>query len=517
MAGMETVIQTHDGAVEGKRGRLGRRGTVAWLGIPFAEPPVRQYRWRAPRPVIPWPGVRECFDYGNAPIQEKLFTARGAGTFQPRSEDCLTLNVFAPSTTSVTPRPVMVYFYGGAYILGGTSTPIYDGSYLARSRDVIVVTVNYRVGPLGFLDFSDYSTPERQFDSNLALRDMIAGLEWVQRNIAEFGGDRDRVTIFGESAGGAAILTLLSTPAAEGLFARAISQSPAPDLVVTKENAQIFADEFVRLLKDPTRRKGAERDEPPLDPAEVARVVGDATAAELLATGNKLLGFTRAAKLSDPIPFAPVVDGDFLPLRPVDAARAGQTLPVPLIIGNNKDEGELFARFWDILPDSTQALIGVDDPEVFEQLERLYPGKRDHVRLAADATFQAPTTLFAAYHGAHAPTYVYRYDYAPKVLEASGIGATHATELFAVFGIYRDPIGAGLAAAGSWGATKRITATMQSRWSWFARTGTPSPDWPEYTVDDRRVMILDDPPRVERDPDGERRAAWERVHREVTG
>ncbi|NLG47346.1 carboxylesterase/lipase family protein [Gordonia sp. (in: high G+C Gram-positive bacteria)] len=515
MAGMETVVQLADGAVDGKRGRGGRRGTVSWRGIPFAEPPVRQYRWRAPRPVVPWPGVRECYDYGNAPVQDKIFTARGAGKFQPRSEDCLTLNVFAPATTSVTPRPVMVFFYGGAYILGGTSTPIYDGSYLARLRDVIVVTVNYRVGPLGFLDFTDYSTDDRQFDSNLGLRDMVAGLEWVQRNIAEFGGDPKRVTIFGESAGGSAVLTLLSTPAAEGLFSGAISQSPAPDLFVTRENAQLFADEYVRLLKDPTRRKGTERDEPPLDPEEVARIIDGASATELLAAGNKLLGFTRAAKISDAIPFSPVVDGDYLPLSPLDAARVGQTIPVPTIVGNNKDEGELFARFWDILPDSTQALVGIDDKEVIEQLEILYPGKRDDVRLAADATFWTPTILFAGYHSEHAPTYVYRYDYAPALLKASGIGATHATELLALFGIYRDPIGAGIAAAGSWGSSKRISATMQSRWTWFARTGVPAPDWPAYTRDDRRVMILDDPPRVERDPDGARREAWERVHQMV--
>ena len=512
MAVMDTVVSLVEGAVQGKRGRGSRRGTISWKGIPFAAPPVGEKRWHAPEPVTPWPGTLECFDYGPAPVQEKLFTARASGRFQPRSEDCLTLNVFAPTTASVTPRPVMVFNYGGAYILGGTSTPIYDGSYLARSRDVIVVTVNYRFGPFGFLDLSDYSTPERRFDSNVGLRDMVAGLEWVQRNIGAFGGDPDRVTVFGESAGGSAVLTLLSTPSARGLFSRAISQSPAPELIVSKENSRLFADEFVRLVADPTRRKGPERTEEPLDPTDVARILDGASAHELLRIGNKLLGFARSANLSNPMPFAPTVDGEYLPQAPLDAARDGNTLPVPTIIGNNKDEGELFARFWDIMPDAAQALVGVDDPEIRMELELLYPGERDQVRMSADATFWEPTIRFAGYHSETAPTYVYRYDYAPALLNATGIGATHATELLAVFGIYRDPIGVGLAAAGSWGSTKRITATMQSNWTWFARKGVPSPAWPAYRKGDRRVMILDDPSRVVRDPDGARRAAWERVH-----
>ncbi|WP_084637968.1 carboxylesterase/lipase family protein [Gordonia shandongensis] len=515
MAVANTVVQTADGVVDGKRGRGGRRGTISWRGIPFAEPPVGKYRWRAPRPVEPWPGVRECHDYGYAPIQEKLFTARGAGRFQPRSEDCLTLNVFAPESASTTPRPVLVFIYGGAYILGGTSTPIYDGSYLARARDVIVVTLNYRFGPFGFLDLSSYSTPERQFDANPGLRDMVAGLEWVQRNIAAFGGDPNRVTVFGESAGGSAVTALLATPAAEGLFSGAIAQSPALDLAVGKDNADLFADEFVRLLMDPTRRRGAERDEEPLDPETVARVVDGAGPLDLLRTGNKMMGFARGAQTSDPMPFAPVADGDYLPLLPMEAARLGRTHAVPTIIGNNRDEGELFARFWNILPDAGTYLVGVDDQETVEELERLYPGRGDRVRLSADATFWIPTTMFAGYHSAHAPTYVYRYDYAPTLLKVGGIGATHATELFAVFGIYRDPIGAGLAAAGSWRSTKRITATIQGLWSWFARSGEPSPSWPRYTTDNRAVMVIDDPTRVEIDPDGVKRRAWERVHREV--
>ena len=515
MAQMDTIVATAEGKVDGIRGARSRRGTTAWLGIPYAAPPVGPLRFRGPQPLEPWDDVLTCHEYGNSPIQDKLFTARADGSYQPRSEDCLTLNVFAPDGISATPRPVMVFNYGGAYILGGSATPIYDGAFLARARDVIVVTVNYRVGPLGFLDLSDYSTPERPFDTNCGLRDMVAALQWVQRNIAAFGGDPDRVTVFGESAGGAAVLTLLSTPAAEGLFSRAISQSPAADLVVQRENAEIFTDEFVRQVMDPERRTGPERTEPRLDPEVVARIVDEAGPYDLLKAGNRLLGFTRHAQLSDPMPFAPVVDGDYLPLSPVDTAIAGKTLRVPLILGSNLDEGELFARFWSILPEPTHMLVGVHDPEVRQELARLYPGTRDEVRLAADAVFWVPTTIFAQHHSEHSDTYVYRFDYAVRALKATGIGATHATELFAIFGIYRHPIGAGLAALGSWRSTRRITSTMQSLWSWFARTGVPAGHWPKYDAEHRHVLILDDPVRVEKDPDGPRRAAWQRVHLEL--
>ncbi|MFT3661107.1 MAG: carboxylesterase/lipase family protein [Gordonia sp. (in: high G+C Gram-positive bacteria)] len=511
MAQMDTRVATVEGPVSGVRGRRTRRGTASWLGIPYAAPPVGPLRFRAPQPVAPWTEVLECDEYGSAPIQDRLFTARANGRFHPRSEDCLTLNVFAPDTVSTAPRPVMVFFYGGAYLLGGTSTPIYDGAFLARARDVIVVTVNYRFGAFGFLDLSAYSTPERPFDGNCGLRDMVAALEWVQRNVAAFGGDPDRVTVFGESAGGAAVLTLLSTPAAEGLFSRAIAQSPAADLVVHRDNAALLADEFVRQVVDPKRRAGRERTGV-LEPAEVADIVDGADPGTLLAASKRLLGFTKHAGLSDPLPFAPVVDGDYLPHSPVAAARAGKTHRVPLMIGHNHDEGELFARFWNILPESSHYLVGVHDPEVRAEIERMYPGTGDQIRLSADAVFWIPTTVFAECHAEHSPTFVYRYDYSALALKISGIGATHATELLAVFGVYRHPIGVGLAAAGSWGSTKRITGTMQSLWTWFARTGAPSQRWPRYSAEERNVLVLDDPVRLEVDPDGARRAAWERVH-----
>ncbi|NLE78118.1 MAG: carboxylesterase/lipase family protein, partial [Rhodococcus sp.] len=194
----DMLVRTTDGPVRGRR--VG--GLRAWRGIPYAAPTAGPRRFRAPAPIEPWSEVRECTEFGDAPPQAKSYTALRPGKYQPTSEDCLTVNVLAPAHDDGTKRPVMVYIYGGAYIMGMSATGVYNGSALVRRGDVVYVSFNYRVGTLGYLDFSRYSTPERPFDSNLGLRDQVAALEWVQRNIAAFGGDPDNVTLFGESAGG---------------------------------------------------------------------------------------------------------------------------------------------------------------------------------------------------------------------------------------------------------------------------------------------------------------------------
>lgn len=509
---IDSKVSTTDGDVRGLRGKRARRGTISWRGIPFAAPPVAGRRFQAPAPTNPWPGVRDCFAFGKAAIQDKRFAATGPGRYHPLGEDCLTLNVFSAETTSSTPRPVMVFIHGGAYILGTTATPLYDGTFLARSQDVIVVTAQYRFGPFGYLDFTQYSTDERTFDSNLGLRDQVAALTWVQRNIAAFGGDPDNVTVFGESAGGSAVLSLLSAPSAKGLFTKAIAESPAPALVIGKRSADIFADEFLRILQDPDRRGTAERTDEPIPADTAAALLDSASARELHVAGRRLMSFARHSSVGEPVPFGPVVDGSYLPKSSLQTAADGETHPVPLIIGTNKHEGQLFTKLWSVLPSAERALIAVEDEEIRTEIASLYTGgPRDEVKLTADATFWAPTAAFAADHSAVAPTYLYRYDYATKLLRASGFGATHATELFSVFGAYRTPLAAGLA-VGDWRSTARITRTVQQRWGEFARKGVPGFGWPVYNTEDRKVLILDDPERIADDPDGSRRSAWARAH-----
>ncbi|MBA5848922.1 carboxylesterase/lipase family protein [Gordonia amicalis] len=512
MALLDTKVTTVNGVVGGVRGKRLRRGTISWRGIPFAAPPVAHRRFRAPEPAHDWPGVRDCTRLAKAAIQEKRFTAVAPGRFAPMAEDCLTLNVFSPEAESSRPRPVMVFIHGGAFILGTAATPLYDGAFLARAQDVIVVTIQYRFGPFGFLDLSQFATDDRPFDTNAGLRDQIAALRWVQDNIAAFGGDPDNVTVFGESAGGSSVLALLSAPEATCLFHQAIAQSPAPELVVEQDDAAAYADEFVRILRDPHRRNTTmERTEDPIDPAEAQRLLTTPNPALLLDAGKRLMRFaTKSAGGS--IPFAPVVDGDLLPRSPLAAAADGLTLPVPLVIGSNKDEGKLFAKLWNVLPDSERMLMRVEDEEVRREITSQYgDGDRDRIRLAGDSIFWAPMSAFADGHSKVAPTYVYRYDYRTKVLDATGFGATHATELFTVFGAYRAPMGAGLAIA-DWPGTRRVTENVQGRWSAFARTGDPGLGWPVYTTGERKVLVINDPDRVVADPDTLRRQAWNRVH-----
>lgn len=507
----DTRVSTAEGIVSGVRGRRSRRGTVAWRGIPYAAPPVGGGRFDAPQPVAPWPGVRPCENFGDAAIQDKLLTATGLGRFQPVSEDCLTLNVVAPDTVASTPRPVMVFIHGGAYILGTAATPLYDGTHLARAQDVVVVTIQYRFGPFGMLDFSGYSTPERHFDENPGLKDHIAALQWVQRNIAAFGGDPDNVTIFGESAGGTSVLCLLAAPGACGLFHRAIAESPATDLAISRESAALFADEYLRLLLDPKRRSTDTTSvREPIDPHEAARILDAASPEELHRAGGRLMGFARHADSVEPTPFGPVYGVPSLPQSPYAAARDGNTAPVPLIIGTNRDEGKLFDKFWNLLPDTQRTLLAIEDETARDEIMNQYAGGADdQLRLSADSIFWAPVTAFADAHREVAPTYVYRFDFHTRALARAGLGATHATELFAVFGGYRMPVFAGLATA-DWRAAGAMVDEMQSRWGDFARGRRPGPDWPVYDAAHRPVMVLDRTSHVESDPDASRRQAWDR-------
>ena len=219
MATDNLVVDTTHGPVRGVE-----EGTAVrvWKGIRYAAQPVGGLRFRAPAPPPRWTEVADATRFGPA-CPQPLFPNTPLDLGAAQGEDCLRLNVWAPP--GADGKPVMVWLHGGAYVLGSGSQALYDGRRLASSGDVVVVTVNYRVGALGFLDLSSFSTSRRQFDSNVGLRDVLAALGWVRDNIAAFGGDPRRVTLFGESAGAGIVTTLLACAAAEGLFARAIAQS----------------------------------------------------------------------------------------------------------------------------------------------------------------------------------------------------------------------------------------------------------------------------------------------------
>ena len=483
------------GTVEG----FTRDGVRRWRSIPYAQAPVGALRFRAPRPAEPWPGVRYCHGYTKCAPQEPRYTIMGVGKYQPMGEDCLTLNVAAPEAPETGPLPVMVFVHGGGYIMGSSATPIYDGVGLAR-RGCVYVSVNYRLGALGCLDLSSLSTDDVTFDSNLFLRDVVLALRWVKDNIAVFGGDPDNVTVFGESAGAHIVSSLLAVPDAEGLFAQVISESPASGMTRSSEVAAEFAARYAALLGARTK--------------DAAHTLLKALPAELVAAQNRLINDGMREMLGA-FPIGPVFGDDCLPLDPIVAMRDGKAHPVPLIVGTNADEGRLFTRFLQLLPTTEpmiEALLAEVEPAARERITGAYPdypGRAACIKLGGDFAFSSAAWQIAEAHGRHAPTYTYRYDYAPRILRWSGLGATHATELLAVFGIYRTKFGSLLTAPIDRRSALRVTDEVQRRWGSFSRTGNPGGDWPVYRDTDRAVMVFDHKSHLEFDPHPERRLAWE--------
>jgi para-nitrobenzyl esterase len=238
-----------------------------------------------------------------------------------------------------------------------------------------------------------------------------------------------------------------------------------------------------------------------------------ATPAELVAAQNRLIN-DGVRDMLGAFPIGPVFGDDVLPLDPIDAMRQGAAHRVPLIVGTNADEGRLFTRFLQLLPTNEpmiEALLAEVDPAARERITGAYPGYPERsacIRLGGDFAFGSAAWGMAEAHGRHAPTYMYRYDYAPRVLRWSGLGATHATELLAVFGVYRTKFGALLTAPVDRQSALRVTREVQRRWRSFSRTGNPGDDWPAYTDTDRAVMVFDRKSHLEFDPDPERRMAW---------
>jgi len=498
------VVRVNGGAVRG----ISSGGILTWRGIPYAAAPVGQLRLRAPQPVQPWPGTRDASRFGPVAPQDRGTQFKGVDRRTRMGEDCLSVNVQRPADASQTAGlPVMVFIHGGGYSAGSSQDFSGRGETFVRTGKVVYVSFNYRLGALGYLDFSRFGTRSRPFESNLGLRDQVAALAWVQDNIRAFGGDPENVTVFGESAGGNAVITLLATPAAHGLFARAIAQSPPSNAAYPPLLAGRWAAEFVEELR---------RSRPP-EPAGGRRPAAELlTAAPWPALVRAALVLQRRTPDVDPGTFcmAPVVDGDFLPERPLDAFRHGRAHPVPLIIGTNDREGSIFRGRVDILPRSTlriQSLFDSAPPQSHSGMRSVYsalPAAHAELDFGGDYAFWYPSVQVAELHSRAAPVYLYRFDLAPRLLRLLGIDATHGLELLALFPHGTERRMRTLTALGGRASFRSTGERMRAHWLRFATEGTAGPDWPVYTEERRLTLIFDSSDRVESDPRGERRMAW---------
>jgi para-nitrobenzyl esterase len=498
------LVETDAGAVRGVR----RGGVRSWRGIPYGASTAGEHRFRAPRPAAGWDGVRDAVEFGPVAPQNRRGQFIGAHPGLPRSEDCLSLNVLAPEEL-VEARPVMVFIHGGAYSVGSSGEYPRQGELLVRRHGVVYVSLNYRLGALGWLDFRRYASARHPLECNLGLRDQVLALEWVRRNIAVFGGDPGNVTLFGESSGANAVTTLMAVPAAEGLFARAIAQSAPAGAVHSAVIAARFADEYLRMLG---RVVG---DEEVADSPERASLVLRTTDATVLAEATTSLSVRTPDERPGTISLAPVIDGDFLPERPLDAFRDGGAHRIPLIIGTNDREGSLFQGRIGILPTTKpriRAVFANTRKKARKAIKRQYPGlpdPRPAADFGGDFTFWFPSVKVGERHSRYAPVYFYRFDAAPRIARLIGLDATHGLDLFALFEKFDTWTGAGLTLLGGRRMYREVGRRMQRHWTAFAASGAPEPTWPRYDEPARRTLVLDRVDRVESDPRRSKRVAWQ--------
>ena len=493
---------TRSGMLEGES--LG--GLEVYRGVPYAQPPRGPMRWQGPQPVKAWSGVRRASSFGaSSPQSPAMFmlVRRMIGVaLREQSQDCLYLNVWTPSADAKR-RPVLFWIHGGAFIMGSGSTGIYDGAALARSGDVVVVTINYRLGALGFLNLKDRYPAETE--TNLGVRDQVAALEWVRDNIDGFGGDPENVTIFGESAGGMSVGTLLGVPVARGLFHRAIAQSGATHHVSSPEHASRVSECFLDEI--------GTRDF--LDLEEIA-------VSELVAAQQRTA--IRMGMVTGSLPWQPYVDGDLIPEQPLVAIAAGRGAQVPLITGTNRDEWKLFMwgdrsgrhlegdslrrRIERILPE--YGALDVDRTIAAYQGAAASRGQRTptHIWLAfqSDRIFHYPAHCLAHYHSKHvSKTFAYLFDWSPPFM-GEALGACHGLELPFVFGSHKKPFLRPLIGIGR--GIGKISNQMMSAWLAFAHRGDPNqgtlPSWPSYESDpeseSRLTLTLGRSPQLQSNP-----------------
>jgi para-nitrobenzyl esterase len=473
----ENVIQTEQGLVKGGLSKI--EGVSTYLGLPYAAPPVGQARWKAPSPPASWQGVRVADSFGNRCMQTNPWPDM-IWNSAVENEDCLYLSIWAPRNAENL--PVMFWIHGGGFTSGSGDEARHDGSVLA-SRDTIVVTINYRLGVMGFLAHPELSAESESGSSgNFGLLDMVAALNWVQSNIGGFGGSPDNVTIFGESAGSYAVSSLMASPLASGLFHKAIGQSGAQLTPST----------------------------PSLSDAEAS---GEQFAVLAGATGLAGLRSQNAVELielavQNQMNFSVNIDGHILPESPLLVFKTGGQNDVPLMAGWTSAE----SKWVNASLVEFQKSLKEQFPDDIEQAQTVYPAKNDAeaFKMAIDMTSDSwvvyPTWKWIELHARTGDSPVYRYLFDQVMATPDGPvpdndpGAAHATDIPFVFDVLEytgNPISKG---------DKFTAGLMVDYWTNFARTGNPNgsglPEWPAFGSDlGARIMRLGESARVESESD----------------
>lgn len=494
---MAAIVKTALGEIEG----TAFDGYERYAGIRYAQAPVGALRFRPPVPVEPWEGVYEAKAFGSSSIQPPaMVAALGPGRDVAVDEDCLFLNVYTPKADDGV-RPVMVWIHGGAYTMG--SGNVYDGASFARNGDVVVVTLNYRLGVLGFAPL-DHLDPDLAGSGNNGIRDQIAALEWVRDHIKTFGGDPGNVTIFGESAGGGSISAILASPAADGLYRRAIIQSGAAGFGPAV-GQEILSSQLLAAIGQP---------EGGIDALRAASTAEILEAQGALASFERLGADETSSMDGSGMGFHPVVDGVVVTRTPAEAMADKAAEGVSLLIGTNLDEGTLFTMLLpkDLTDEQLAAGIrrAVKDPAaVIAATKAQGTGHAPIVDLMTEGIFRIPSLRVAdALAAAGGTAYVYQFTWATPAF-GGALGATHALEIPFVFNMTDDAMWSFLA-----GPTppRALAEAMHGAWTAFARTGDPNtaaiPTWPAYDAATRPTMVFGDTIAVVEDPASEIRKAW---------